>query len=85
VPTEIIVVDDQELVRLGFRMVINSQSDLKVTGGPALRDSARSRRDGHLRRISDAMLPPVTTIHRTAKLGARTTEGFAIESAPDDA
>jgi DNA-binding NarL/FixJ family response regulator len=30
--TEIIVVDDQELVRLGLRMVINSQSDLKVTG-----------------------------------------------------
>ena len=30
--TEIIVVDDQELVRLSFRMVINSQPDLKVTG-----------------------------------------------------
>jgi len=30
--TEIIIVDDQELVRLGLRMVINSQSDLKVTG-----------------------------------------------------
>jgi DNA-binding NarL/FixJ family response regulator len=31
-PTEIIIVDDQELVRLGFRMVINGQPDLKVTG-----------------------------------------------------
>lgn len=30
--TEILVVDDQELVRLGFRMVINSQADLKVIG-----------------------------------------------------
>jgi DNA-binding NarL/FixJ family response regulator len=30
--TEIVVVDDQELMRLGFRMVINSQSDLKVIG-----------------------------------------------------
>jgi DNA-binding NarL/FixJ family response regulator len=30
--TEIIIVDDQELVRLGYRMVINSQSDLKVIG-----------------------------------------------------
>jgi DNA-binding NarL/FixJ family response regulator len=30
--TEIIVVDDQELMRLGFRMVINSQPDLKVIG-----------------------------------------------------
>src|ERR1700748_3236847 len=30
--TEIIIADDQELVRLGYRMVINSQSDLKVTG-----------------------------------------------------
>jgi DNA-binding NarL/FixJ family response regulator len=34
-PTEIVVVDDQELVRLGFRMVINSQSDLKVIGEAA--------------------------------------------------
>jgi DNA-binding NarL/FixJ family response regulator len=34
-PTEIIVVDDQELMRLGFRMVINSQSDLKVIGEAA--------------------------------------------------
>ena len=30
--TEMIIADDQELVRLGYRMVINSQSDLKVTG-----------------------------------------------------
>jgi DNA-binding NarL/FixJ family response regulator len=30
--TEIIVVDDQELMRLGLRMVINSQPDLRVTG-----------------------------------------------------
>jgi DNA-binding NarL/FixJ family response regulator len=30
--TEIIIADDQELVRLGYRMVINSQSDLKVIG-----------------------------------------------------
>jgi DNA-binding NarL/FixJ family response regulator len=34
-PTEIVVVDDQELMRLGFRMVINSQSDLKVVGEAA--------------------------------------------------
>jgi DNA-binding NarL/FixJ family response regulator len=34
-PTEILVVDDQELMRLGFRMVINSQSDLKVIGEAA--------------------------------------------------
>jgi DNA-binding NarL/FixJ family response regulator len=33
--TEIVVVDDQELMRLGFRMVINSQSDLKVIGEAA--------------------------------------------------
>jgi DNA-binding NarL/FixJ family response regulator len=30
--TEIVVVDEQELIRLGFRMVIDSQPDLKVTG-----------------------------------------------------
>ena len=30
--TEIIIADDQELVRLGFRMVINDQPDLRVTG-----------------------------------------------------
>jgi DNA-binding NarL/FixJ family response regulator len=34
-PTEIVVVDDQELMRLGFRMVINSQPDLKVIGEAA--------------------------------------------------
>jgi DNA-binding NarL/FixJ family response regulator len=34
-PTEIVVVDDQELMRLGFRLVINSQSDLKVIGEAA--------------------------------------------------
>ena len=34
-PTEIVVVDDQELVRLGFRMVINGQPDLKVIGEAA--------------------------------------------------
>jgi DNA-binding NarL/FixJ family response regulator len=34
-PTEILVVDDQELMRLGFRMVINSQPDLKVIGEAA--------------------------------------------------
>ena len=30
--TEIIIADDHELVRLGFRMVINGQPDMKVTG-----------------------------------------------------
>ena len=34
-PTEIVVDDDQELVRLGLRMVINSQADLKVIGEAA--------------------------------------------------
>jgi DNA-binding NarL/FixJ family response regulator len=34
-PTEIVVVDDQELMRLGFRTVINSQPDLKVIGEAA--------------------------------------------------
>jgi DNA-binding NarL/FixJ family response regulator len=34
-PTEILVVDDQELMRLSFRMVINSQSDLRVIGEAA--------------------------------------------------
>ncbi len=33
--TEILVVDDQELMRLGLRMVINSQPDLKVIGEAA--------------------------------------------------
>jgi DNA-binding NarL/FixJ family response regulator len=34
-PTEILIVDDHELTRMGFRMVINSQSDLRVTGEAA--------------------------------------------------
>jgi DNA-binding NarL/FixJ family response regulator len=31
-PTEIVIVDDQELMRLGFRLVLDSQPDLRVTG-----------------------------------------------------
>ena len=33
--TEIVIADDQELMRLSFRMVIDSQQDLKVTGEAA--------------------------------------------------
>ena len=33
--TEIVIADDQELMRLSFRMVIDSQEDLKVTGEAA--------------------------------------------------
>jgi DNA-binding NarL/FixJ family response regulator len=33
--TEIVIVDDQELMRLSFRMVIDSQQDLRVTGEAA--------------------------------------------------
>jgi DNA-binding NarL/FixJ family response regulator len=31
-PTEIVIVDDQELMRVGFRLVLGSQPDLRVTG-----------------------------------------------------
>ena len=30
--TEILLVDDQELMRMAFRMVIDSQADLRVVG-----------------------------------------------------
>jgi DNA-binding NarL/FixJ family response regulator len=33
--TEIVIVDDQELMRLSFRLVIDSQRDLRVTGEAA--------------------------------------------------
>jgi DNA-binding NarL/FixJ family response regulator len=33
--TEIVIVDDQELMRLSFRLVIDSQPDLRVTGEAA--------------------------------------------------
>jgi DNA-binding NarL/FixJ family response regulator len=35
VSTEIVIVDDQELMRLSFRLVIDSQPDLRVTGEAA--------------------------------------------------
>src|ERR1700733_5340925 len=38
--TEIIIVDDQARVRLGFRMAINTEPDLKVTG--EARDGAQA-------------------------------------------
>ena len=34
-PTEIVLVDDQELMRLSFRLVLESQPDLRVTGEAA--------------------------------------------------
>jgi DNA-binding NarL/FixJ family response regulator len=33
--TEIVIVDDQELMRLSFRLVLDSQPDLRVTGEAA--------------------------------------------------
>jgi DNA-binding NarL/FixJ family response regulator len=35
VSTEVVIVDDQELMRLSFRLVIDSQPDLRVTGEAA--------------------------------------------------
>jgi DNA-binding NarL/FixJ family response regulator len=35
VATEVVIVDDQELMRLGFRLVLDSQPDLRVTGEAA--------------------------------------------------
>ena len=50
----VFLVDDQELVRAGFRMLIDSQPDLTVVGEAADGDEAVAAARGHrLRRRAD--------------------------------
>lgn len=69
-PIRVVLVDDQQLVRGGFRMLINSQPDLEVVaeagnGGEALAALASVRADVVL---MDVRMPGMDGIEATAKL-----------------
>lgn len=69
-PIRVVLVDDQQLVRGGFRMLINSQPDLEVVaeagnGGEALAALAAVRADVVL---MDVRMPGMDGIEATAKL-----------------
>lgn len=69
-PVRVVLVDDQQLVRAGFRMVIDSQPDLTVVaeagdGAEALRVLAREQADVVL---MDVRMPRMDGLTATAKL-----------------
>jgi DNA-binding NarL/FixJ family response regulator len=71
-PVRVALVDDQQLVRAGFRMVIDSQPDLTVAveagdGAEALRLLARERVDVVL---MDVRMPTMDGLTATARLTA---------------
>jgi DNA-binding NarL/FixJ family response regulator len=70
--TEVVIVDDQELMRLSFRMVIDSQPDLKVTGEAAdgreaVAVAAKLRPDVML---MDIRMPELDGVQATAEIMA---------------
>jgi DNA-binding NarL/FixJ family response regulator len=72
VSTEIVIVDDQELMRLSFRLVIDSQPDLRVTGEAgdgreAIAVAARLRPDVML---MDIRMPGVDGVLATERIMA---------------
>jgi len=72
VPISVLIVDDQELVRTGFRMVISSQSDMIVVaeaadGRQAIAEAARVRPDVVL---MDIRMPGIDGIEATRAVRA---------------
>ena len=68
----VVLVDDQELVRAGFRMVLGSQPDIEVVGeasngGDALRLLARTRADVV---VMDIRMPIMDGVEATRRLVA---------------
>jgi DNA-binding NarL/FixJ family response regulator len=69
-PTRVLVVDDQVLVRTGFRMIINAEADLEVVaeaadGVEALEEAARCRPDVVL---MDIRMPRLDGVDATRRL-----------------
>jgi DNA-binding NarL/FixJ family response regulator len=73
----VVLVDDQELVRAGFRMVLGSQPDIEVVGeasngGDALRLLARTRADVV---VMDVRMPIMDGVEATRRLVAAAPDG----------
>jgi DNA-binding NarL/FixJ family response regulator len=73
----VVLVDDQELVRAGFRMVLGSQPDIEVVGeasngGDALRLLARTPTDVV---VMDVRMPVMDGVEATRRLVAAAPDG----------
>ena len=70
-PIRVAIVDDQELVRTGFRMILEAEDDLKVVGtaddGSAAVDLVRAHRPDVV--LMDIRMPDVDGIEATRRLG----------------
>ncbi len=68
------IVDDQELVRTGFRMILESEPDFEVVGeasdGRAALDLVRARRPDVV--LMDVRMPEMDGVEATSKLGPGT-------------
>ena len=69
-PIRIILVDDQELVRAGFRMVLDAQPDMQVVGeaadGAAAIDLARRLHADVM--VMDARMPRLDGVEATRRI-----------------
>ena len=70
--TEIVIVDDQELMRLSFRLVLDSQPDLRVTGeagcGREAIELARRLRPHVM--LMDVRMPEIDGVQATREIMA---------------
>ena len=68
------IVDDQELVRTGFRMILESESDFEVVGeasdGRSALEMVRARRPDVV--LMDVRMPDMDGVEATSKLGPDT-------------
>jgi DNA-binding NarL/FixJ family response regulator len=80
----ILLVDDQELMRMAFRMVIESQDDLLVLGEAATAREALVRA-GELAPdviLMDVRMPEMDGVEATRRLSAATGPGAATPGSP---
>ncbi|MGI9611296.1 MAG: response regulator [Acidimicrobiales bacterium] len=74
------IVDDQELVRTGFRMILESESDFEVVGeacdGRSALEMVRARRPDVV--LMDVRMPEMDGVEATSKLGPDTNTKVII-------